>query len=167
MLEPLELLGQAIWFILPAYVANGTPVVFGGGPPIDGGKKLSDGFRIFGDGKTTQGFLLGLLGGIIIGLIQNFIWGRPGGWTISILLALGALLGDLVGSFLKRRMGLRRGSSAIGLDQLEFLVGALLLASIIEIPKIAVIITLLIATPFIHKGTNYVGYKLGLKSNPY
>jgi len=58
MIEPIQVIGDALWFILPAYIANGTPVVLGGGPPIDGGKGLSDGYRIFDDvadtGKTLK-----------------------------------------------------------------------------------------------------------------
>lgn len=167
MIEPLEILGQAIWFILPAYIANAAPVVVGGGPPIDGGKKLADGNRIFGNGKTIRGFILGLLAGCIIGVLQVSIWARPGGLTIAVLLGLGALIGDLIGSFAKRRGGLKRGEPAPGLDQLEFVVGALLLASLIEIPGWEIVATLLITTPLIHLGTNIIGYKMGLKSEPY
>ncbi len=75
MIELFQTIGQAIWFILPAYVANATPVLTGGGPPIDGGKKLSDGYRILGDGKTIRGFILGLLAGSIVGAIQ-FTFGQ-------------------------------------------------------------------------------------------
>lgn len=167
MIESLQIVGQALWFIFPAYVANGAPVVVGGGPPIDGGKKLSDGYRIFGDGKTIRGFVLGLLVGSIAGVLQSVIWSRPGGWSVVIFLALGALLGDLVGSFIKRRGGLQRGRPAPGLDQLGFVVGALLIASTVIVPEWKVIVTLLVLTPFIHLTTNFAGYKMGFKPEPY
>ncbi|MEA1904459.1 MAG: CDP-2,3-bis-(O-geranylgeranyl)-sn-glycerol synthase, partial [Candidatus Hadarchaeota archaeon] len=149
-----------IWFILPAYFANAAPVVAGGGPPIDMGKKLGDGRRILGGGKTIRGFLVGFIVGSLVGILQ-------GRWFIGPLLALGALLGDLANSFLKRRMGIARGGAAPGLDQLSLLVGALLLASLIEVPSLEVILALLILTPPIHLGTNFIGYKLGLKDRPY
>lgn len=167
MIEPFETILQSIWFILPAYIANGAPVVFGGGPPIDMGKNFSDGKRILGDGKTIRGFIVGILAGTVFGAIQIGVGNKSGGILIIILLSLGALLGDLVGSFIKRRIGLSRGMAAPGLDQLEFLAGALILASLVEIPSWEIIITLIIITPAIHLGTNAIGYKMGYKSEPY
>ncbi len=167
MVEILDLIIQSIWFILPAYIANGTPVVLGGGPPIDGGKKLPDGKRILGDGKTIRGLVLGVLSGVIFGAIQIGIGKRPDELIVVFLLSLGALLGDIVGSFFKRRLGLKRGMAAPGLDQLEFLAGALLLTSIVKVPTWEMIIALIILTPLIHLGTNWIGYKMGYKSEPY
>ncbi len=166
-MEVLHTIGEAIWFIFPAYVANATPVVLGGGPPIDFNKKLPDGNRILGDGKTILGFITGLLGGSIFGILQHLAYGRLGGWGIAILLSLGALIGDMVGSFLKRRRGLARGSPMPGLDQLEFIVGAVLVGSLIVVPRWEMLVVLLVFTPLIHLGTNLVGYKLGFKSEPY
>jgi len=55
---------KASWLMLPAYMANPTAVVFGGGTPVDMGKNWKDGRRIFGDGKTFRG----LIGGTIAAL---------------------------------------------------------------------------------------------------
>ena len=59
----LSLLIKLILFYLPAYVANGSPVVFskiyGPGHPIDMGIVFSDGKRLLGDGKTFEGFITG------------------------------------------------------------------------------------------------------------
>jgi CDP-2,3-bis-(O-geranylgeranyl)-sn-glycerol synthase len=156
---PIDTIASAIWFILPAYVANAAPVVLGGGPPLDMGKKFLDGRRIFGDGKTTRGFVGGIIAGTVIGLFQGILLG--------FMLALGALLGDLVSSFIKRRIDIERGGAAPGLDQLSFVVVALLLASPVKVPSWQVIVTLLIITPPIHLATNFIGYKLGFKSRPY
>ena len=43
-----------IIYIFPAYAANGAPVLFGGGKPLDMGAKLN-GKRIFGPNKTIRG----------------------------------------------------------------------------------------------------------------
>ena len=43
-------------YILPAYVANGAPVIFGGGTPLDFGRKLG-GKPIFGNHKTIRGLI--------------------------------------------------------------------------------------------------------------
>ena len=49
--EILFLILNSIYYYLPAYFANGMPIVFGGGVPIDFCKKWSDGKRNFWDGK--------------------------------------------------------------------------------------------------------------------
>lgn len=166
--EVLNLIALALWFILPAYVANAAPVVLGRGRQIDGGKKFIDGRPIFGAGKTWRGFVAGIATGIMVGLVQGLIAGGLSHYLLlGFLLALGALFGDLLGSFIKRRLGIRRGSAAPGLDQLDFVVIALLLASLVNLPRWEVILTILIITPPIHLATNLAGYKLGFKSRPY
>ncbi|MDI6884628.1 MAG: CDP-2,3-bis-(O-geranylgeranyl)-sn-glycerol synthase [Hadesarchaea archaeon] len=168
MNEFLQLLGAAIWFILPAYVANAAPVVLGGGAPIDGGRRFTDGRPILGAGKTIRGFLAGLIAGSVVGVLQGAAAGQPCTYAmLGLLLALGALVGDLFGSFIKRRLNIPRGGAAPGLDQLGFVVFALLFASPLMLPSWEVILTILIITPPIHLTTNFVSYKLGLKSKPY
>ena len=63
-----EIIIQALWLILPAYVANASAVLVGGGIPIDFGKKWKDGHRILGDGKTWRG----LFSGVFIGMTAGF-----------------------------------------------------------------------------------------------
>lgn len=167
----LQLLGEAIWFILPAYVANATPVVLGGGTPIDGGRLFRDGRPIFGAGKTIRGFVAGLVAGSTVGVLQGILGGQPCTYAmLGLLLALGALVGDLAGSFIKRRLNIPRGGAAPVLDQLGFVIFALLFASPLmpQMPlRWEAILTILIITPPIHLATNFVGYKLGFKSRPY
>jgi orotate phosphoribosyltransferase len=107
----------AFWIMLPAYIPNPVAALFGGGTPIDLGKNFSDGNRIFGDGKTYRGLITGILAGIITGLILIWLAGRfptanlPHHSLLSVtLLAIGALLGDLVKSFFKRRFNMERGT---------------------------------------------------------
>lgn len=162
----------AFWYILPAYVANGSPVLVGGGKPIDGGRKWRDGKRLLGDGKTWRGFFGGVSIGTLVGLIQYLI--TPGFYgnlrtaaLLAFLLSFGALLGDLVGSFFKRRANLPRGAPAIGLDQLGFLIAALALAYPVKTLSSGQIILLLVVSPFVHWGANYFAYKMGWKSVPW
>ncbi|RLG70583.1 MAG: CDP-2,3-bis-(O-geranylgeranyl)-sn-glycerol synthase, partial [Methanobacteriota archaeon] len=123
----MELLIETLRFIAPAYVANPVPVLLGGGTPVDLGHNFWDGKRIFGDGKTWRGLVAGITAGTIVGFVQGRL--LPG-----FLLGLGAMGGDLAGSFVKRRLGVARGSPTPGVDQLDFLVGALLLVSLVEPP---------------------------------
>ena len=168
MNEIIEIIGSALWFILPAYFTNATPVVLGGGPPLDGGRCLGDGRRIFGDGKTIHGFVAGIGAGTVIGVLQGVAKGPLLHYlSLGFLLALGALLGDLMGSFIKRRLGIERGGALPGLDQLGFVIIALLLASPVEVPSWQAIVAIFLITPALHLATNFIGYKLGLKSRPY
>src|SRR3989442_5764021 len=111
----LEAIPQAVWFFLPAFVANPMAVVFGGGTPIDFGRTLRDGERLFGDGKTWRGLVGGTLSGAFLGFLltvpfdlfaPNSTWsfGSYGvAFSGSPVLAFCALLGDLAGAVLKRR----------------------------------------------------------------
>ncbi len=88
------------------------------------------------------------------------------------------MAGDLVGSYFKRRKGHKRegneSSQAPILDTLTFAVAIFITAfllfkgQIITSPDLVdEIIVLLILTPVIHRATNILGFKLGLKSVPY
>jgi len=160
----LDLILQALWFILPAYLANGSPVIFGklagGRFPIDSGLKWFDGRPIFGAGKTWPGLLGGILVGSVAGLLQ-------GSLLIGFLLGLGALLGDMTKSFFKRRLGKKRGESWPLIDQWDFLIGALLLVSLVAKPSLETVVILLIITPFLHLAMNSIAYLLKLKKEWY
>lgn len=163
---------EALWYILPAYFANASPVIFRGKKPIDFGKNFTDGRRILGDGKTWRGFFGGLCAGVLVGIIQYYL--KPdfyGSFSLALKLAFalsfGALLGDLVGSFVKRRVGMERGYPAVGLDQWGFLISALVLAYPIKTLTTGQVLFLLVVTPFIHWGANVLAYKLGWKSVPW
>ena len=154
---------SAVYIILPIYCANGAPVLFGGGRPLDAGKSLSDGQRILGDHKTIRGFASGLMAGIIVGAFE-LVFLSPSVLLIAILASLGALLGDLAGAFLKRRLKIRPGGSVPGLDQLDFVIGAILLVSTVSNLTPGTVLILILVTPPIHFLTNLGAYVLGLKS---
>lgn len=70
----LALFVFSIIIIIPAYISNAGMVIVGGGKPIDGGKVLKDGNRLFGDHKTWNGFIKGpLYIGIPLSLVAFFI----------------------------------------------------------------------------------------------
>ena len=187
---PLAQAFIVLWIMMPAYLANTIAVVTGGRFPIDQGKKLGDGNRILGDGKTWSGLLGGTLGGITIGYLQlNFgnsiidgiagtnnetFWGDTP-FLIFFLLAFGALFGDLTASFFKRRQNLNRGDKYPLLDMYDFIAMSLLLTLILGggwlqtwiFDGTVPLFTLLIATPILHRGVNIIGFKIGLKNEPW
>lgn len=154
-----------IIYIWPAYVANGAPVIFGGGAPLDLNKKLG-GKPIFGKHKTIRGLVAGLLAGFVMAFIESFF--LPYMLPVGILLSIGAMSGDLLGSFVKRRIGSKEGSQIILLDQYPFLVLALLLAYPLgRTPGIYGILFLVVLTGVLHVLTNFSAYKMRLKKVPW
>jgi len=166
-MEIIELIVEALKFIFPAYCANAIPVIAGGGYPIDFGKKFFDGKPILGKNKTFQGFFFGLIIGTTVGLVESAFFGYP--LLLGLLLSLGALFGDLAGAFAKRRLGLAPGEMLPVIDQIDFIIGAVLfsLPLSLQISSWELILTVLIITPPIHLLTNFAAYKLGLKNNPW
>jgi CDP-2,3-bis-(O-geranylgeranyl)-sn-glycerol synthase len=182
----LVLLG--FWLMLPAYLPNSAAVLFGGGTPIDLGRSWR-GKRILGDGKTWRGLIGGVSAGVFLGTVQLFLayssdrnefWGFgsfPQALAIVTVLAIGSLLGDMIGAFIKRRLGLDRGAKAPVLDQYNFIAGAMLLTlaifpewfmgAFIEGDHIICLLAVLIITPLLHRGVNIIGYKTGLKKVPW
>jgi CDP-2,3-bis-(O-geranylgeranyl)-sn-glycerol synthase len=178
----------AVWLMLPAYIANPSAALFGGGKPIDQGRKFSDGRRILGEGKTYRGLATGVACGMLVGAVQillaPYIAPHLDGvvhpeqlttWTAiaAITMPIGALLGDIVKSFFKRRIGYERGAMLPVADQLDFVAGAWLLTFIVD-PSwmtanftLGIILTVLIITPVLHVATNVVGFKLGKKDVPW
>jgi CDP-2,3-bis-(O-geranylgeranyl)-sn-glycerol synthase len=152
-------------YIFPAYAANGAPVLFGGEAPLDFRRKVS-GKRIFGDNKTIRGTLSSMLAGIAVGIIEYpFLPFMVG---VAILSSIGANIGDLLGSFIKRRVGTKPGTSIPLLDQYGFLILALVFAYPLGYgPSLYGLIFLLVLTGAAHILTNIGAHKLKLKSVPW
>lgn len=172
-----EIIIQAVWLMLPAYISNPTAVVFGGGTPIDFGKNWKDGKRILGDGKTFRGLIGGTICGLVIGIIQmQYVpFEYLGKFTLLAVFSLsfGALLGDMVKSFFKRRLAYERGMKLPFIDQLDFVAGAWVLTYLLE-PKwfsgnftFWIIIVIIVLTPILHRITNIIGYHMKLKKEPW
>jgi CDP-2,3-bis-(O-geranylgeranyl)-sn-glycerol synthase len=159
------LIVEAMKFIFPAYCANAAPVIAGGGTPMDFGKKFFDGKRIFGKNKTFRGFFFGLAVGMAVGLVELVLFDYP--FPFAVLSPLGALLGDLAAAFLKRRLGIAPGGLLPIIDQVDFVVGALLFSLPLAIISWELAIAVIIITPPIHLLTNFLAYKLKLKKNPW
>ncbi|HEX9613388.1 MAG TPA: CDP-2,3-bis-(O-geranylgeranyl)-sn-glycerol synthase [Candidatus Bathyarchaeia archaeon] len=152
---------DALLFIGPSYVANAAPLLFGGGAPLDGGKNFLDGERIFGGHKTVRGLFAGIIAGSVIGLAESPVDSRLllGGFMI----ALGTVLGDLLGAFFKRRIRIKPGSPLPIVDQLDFVFGGLLLGQLVFPLSLWSVLIVVLVTPPIHLGTNYGAYLLGIK----
>jgi CDP-2,3-bis-(O-geranylgeranyl)-sn-glycerol synthase len=167
-MEIAMLIIQAIKFVFPAYCANGTPVLAGGGPKMDFGKNFADGKRIFGNNKTFRGFFFGWSVGFMVGIAEGLVFGFSNFPILfSVLIPLGALLGDLAGAFVKRRLDIAPGGIFPVVDQIDFVLGALVFALPLSMVNWQLAVTVLLITPPIHLFTNFVAYKLKLKKHPW
>jgi Cytidylyltransferase family. len=171
-----------IILFMPSYIANPSAVIFGGKIIIDGGRKFR-GRRIFGDHKTLSGFLGGGFAGFLIGIVIIVIgaYWKPLSYSSSIyvsiviilLLSFGSMLGDLIGSFIKRQLNFEPGKEALFLDQYPFALVSLFLVYLylkwdfFRVFPWPGIIAILIITPLLHRAVNIIGFKIKLKDVPY
>lgn len=121
-----------------------------------------DGRPLFGSHKTFRGLIAGVVAGTLVGVVE-YPFG-PMMPLAGFLIGLGTVFGDLAGAFIKRRFNLKPGAPFPVLDQLDFVVGALLLGSLVFPMTWPSILLVVLLTPPIHLGTNYGAYLLGLKN---
>lgn len=158
-------------YIIPLYITNAMPILLHGKKPLDFGLKFK-GNRILGKGKSILGTLSAFLGGVVSSLILIYFFPKilviiPNYFLLAMILSIGAILGDLVESFFKRRFNLKSGAQLLFWDQLDFIIGGLLISLLVRVPEIEIIIILLLITVFIHLFSNNIAYKIGLKKVPW
>ena len=171
--------GLAFLFAAPIFLSNAFPTVYGGGFPVDFYKKMRDGKRIFGDHKTWQGLFVGIFFGFLTGIVIWYIIGdtfmsRYGAlgfkypFWIGVLMGWGCNFGDLLGSFIKRRINIPSGGKFPVFDQMGYMVFGLLWSW----PAFKIIpwqfwITLLLIGPLMHILANFLAFAVKAKSVPW
>ncbi len=179
----VQLLFKSFWFFLPAFCASMIPPIAAKrkwllrlAGPIDNNGHWR-GRRIFGQNKTWRGFICGVGLALVVIWLQHLAylyWGaikeislfdyrRPMIFGVGFLLGFGALIGDLVKSFVKRRIGIKPGEPFIPWDQIDQVIGAALFVSILFWPPWQVVITALVFVFFGTIITNQIGYKLKIR----
>lgn len=175
----------ALWFFLPAGLANTTPVFANRTPllkqwktPMDFGKSLGK-KRLLGNNKTWRGFFFGILIAVITLLLQKYLYANSA-WLqetihldygevtlwLGVLLGAGALLGDAIESAFKRQQNIPAGQSWFPFDQLDYIVGGLLLASLVVSVSFGQSMAIIIIWFAMHLFWTYVGFLLGLREQP-
>lgn len=166
----------AFLFFLPAGIANTTPVFANKVPylkdwqvPVDFGKHWR-GKRLLGDNKTWRGILTGTICGGLAGiLIYPLTDGQTSllvSFSLSLVMSFGALLGDAIESGFKRRFKIPSGHSWFPFDQLDYIIGGLLLVYPFSHPswhKIGLIFAIFF---LLHLLVAYLAFLLGLKDKP-
>jgi CDP-2,3-bis-(O-geranylgeranyl)-sn-glycerol synthase len=175
---------------------------------IDGGRNYSDGHRLLGDGKSWNGLIGGGIVSGLLFMLAHKLWNSNGAnaplvdpllyadsndwfwliesdnsgliaaFTMGFVLGFACMVGDMCGSFIKRRRGLKRegdqSSEAPLLDTIPFAIAIFITSFILFDGQIIThhnlveeILFLLLVTPIIHRLFNVIGYKFGLKDVPY
>lgn len=175
---------KIFYFMLPAYFANMAPVIFKKrlnflAIPIDFGKMINN-KPLFGKTKTFRGLILGILSAILVCFIQFSLYRYPLFKEISIieyekenfillgfLFGFGALFGDLIKSFFKRKLNKKPSESWKIIDQIDYVIGTLLFLSpiiILSFPKIFWILILSLGLTII---VNHIGWKLNFRKEKW
>jgi CDP-2,3-bis-(O-geranylgeranyl)-sn-glycerol synthase len=134
---------QIFLIFLPAFIANAAPVVAKNIPYI---RQFSRPIhtRLFWANKTVRGLMTGVIAGMLTSLIvflgrwffvsvlpvYSEYYNLYSGWLVSMMiggwLGLGALVGDMVKSFWKRRLGIKPGTMFQPWDGIDYMVGAII-----------------------------------------
>lgn len=177
----------ALWFFLPAGIANMMPVFAARWPllskyeyPVDFGKTFR-GKRIFGTHKTWRGLVVGIIFATITLAVQVFLVRHIDGlasltdqveyvslpiFILGPLFGFGALAGDIAESFFKRQVGIRPGDGWFPFDQTDYIVGGALATMPFVQLTVFQYFVLIIIWLIIHVISSYIGYLLGVKERP-
>lgn len=166
--------------MLPAYFANMAPVFVKNkfvflDIPVDFNKNFL-GQPIFGKKKTIRGFLIGIIVSIIIVIIQKFLfqfnfikaislinYDQQNFLILGFLFGFGALFGDLVKSFFKRRFKVAPSRSVKIIDQLDYVIGSLFFISIVCVLPVSIIILVLVISLILTIIINHLAYYFKLR----
>jgi CDP-2,3-bis-(O-geranylgeranyl)-sn-glycerol synthase len=177
----------ALWFFLPAGIANLVPVFAAHIPgikkfdaPIDGGR-MYKGKRVFGDHKTWRGMIVGIIAGTLVLWLQQYLF-QEVSWIRSFasevdypslptlimgpLFAIGALGGDAIESFFKRQRGIAPGKGWFPFDQTDFIIGGAIATMPFVTLSVWHYLWLLVLWLGVHVISTVIGYFLGLKNTP-
>ena len=169
---------SVIYFMLPAYFANMAPVIVKRwfsflAVPMDGGRRIG-GNPVLGPHKTWRGFIFAVVFGVVVAYVQHLlsrydffssleIVSYEGWLVLGILLGSGAIIGDLVESFFKRRKSVASGKPWIPWDQLDFVIGGLLFSSLVVDLSWTFVLWVVIVSFLLDIIVNHIAYFLKIR----
>ncbi len=122
--------------------------------------------KLFGDHKTWRGLISGtIVGGIVFLPIYYLAQDYP--WYLGLVLGFGALAGDLLKSFFKRRLNIAPGRSWMPFDQIDYTLGGLCLGSLFIFISWPVWLIIIGGGLLLHWLANYTGYLLKIQKNKW
>lgn len=148
-------------------VANGTPIFAKNllknrfAMPVDCNLVLPDGQPLLGSSKTFRGLVVSIFCTACAAFLLDL------GWSMGVAIAAFSMLGDLLSSFVKRRLRLKPHAQAFGLDQIpEALLPLLAVQANLGL-TVTDIAILLIAFVVLEVILSRVLYRLGIRDRPY
>ena len=166
----------AFWIFLPAGLANMAPVLAAHLPglkkfdqPLDGHLMLGR-ERLLGPHKTIRGLLCGVALAIACVFVQKHFglagvdYNSISPWVLGTLFGVGALLGDAVKSFFKRRLAIAPGRPFLFFDQIDYILGGILLTFWYLPLSAAVYAYILLIYFLLHLAVSVLGFLVGLKT---
>jgi CDP-2,3-bis-(O-geranylgeranyl)-sn-glycerol synthase len=127
--------------------------------PLDRGIVCSDNNRLLGPSTTLLGLPFALLFGLIVGIIFY-------DWKIGLVLGFAAYLGHAIGSFIKRRLGVKPGKFFPFLDHGDYIITAGLILYFLQVISLPTVFFSTILTWIVQPLLCYTGYKLKLRDDP-
>ena len=177
----------ALWFFLPAGIANMMPIFASRWPrlkdmecPMDFGFSFR-GKRIFGAHKTWRGLVTGIVFATLVLWLQQIAVRHISGldsWIAHVdystlpllimgpLFGFGALMGDAIESFFKRQIGIQPGESWYPFDQIDYIIGGALATMAFVTLSIRQYLLLILIWFGLHVIASFIGYLIGVKDKP-
>ena len=190
MKEGLLFIFRCLWFLLPAALSNHNASLGNRlyipqfikswlsklDRPVDFGYKLGD-KELFGRNKTFRGFAVGVTTGILITLLQYLLfivfpffrenslidYSRINFMLAGFLMGFGALFGDLIKSFFKRRLGKRPGLPWVPFDQLDWILTSMIFAAIVYFPPLSYFLGTIVVYFIVHLCSDRIVQRMGIK----
>ncbi len=173
---------QCFYLLLPAYFANMAPVMFRNffrplAIPIDNYAYFR-GKPLFGSHKTVRGFVAGVVLAVLIAFVQSLLYSISffnelslfdygNAVVLGVLMGTGALSGDLLKSFIKRRVGIEPGHRFIPFDQIDFVIGALLFSTLLINITWLIALTSITLSFVLHVSTNHIAFWLKIRKEKW
>ena len=172
---------KCFYLMMPAYFANMAPVMAKKinlfAVPIDLNKQLSN-KPILGKNKTFRGLIFGIIFSVIIAYLQFLLHNFEFFKSISFLdyqqwpwfgfmMGFGALTGDLIKSFFKRRLGIKPGEKFIPFDQTDFVVGALVFIMPVLSITFKIFFTSILLSFALHIAVNHIAFYWGIRNEKW
>lgn len=177
----------ALWFFLPAGAANAAPIIASRMPfvrrfdqPMDFGAYYH-GKPVFGAHKTLRGLVSGIITAIVVVYIQQVIYQHYemvflesptasyleySPLVLGFLFGFGALIGDAIESFFKRRSGIAPGTTWFPYDQIDYIIGGCVALAVLVRLSAFEYVSIIVIWFVMHIVFSFVGYKLKLKPHP-
>lgn len=149
------------------FIANGVPVIVKDllgkklSYPIDCNLRFIDGRPFFGKSKTFRGLITAVIVTMATAPLMGF------DWSTGLIIGIAAMTGDLLSSFIKRRINKPPSSQTLGLDQIpESFFPLLACKSILDLDWMTIVI---VVTAFFTGSIilSHVLYKLHIRERPY